>query len=80
MRIFFHYLNLFLKNIVFSNIYFKKINALLNFLQDENGELLQKMHINSLPYLEVSGILENCSIQETLILILVYSVLGLKFG
>ena len=33
-------------------------------MQDDNGELLQKIHINSLPYLEVSGLLENCSIRN----------------
>ena len=55
MRIVFHYLDLFLKNMSLFQIYIsKKINTLINYLQDDNGELLQKIHINSLPYLEVS--------------------------
>ena len=50
---------IFEKHELISNIYFEKINTLINYLQDDNGELLQKIHINSLPYLEVSGLLEK---------------------
>ena len=33
---------IFEKHELISNIYFEKINTLINYLQDDNGELLQK--------------------------------------